>query len=294
MEPRQAISFSARITPAKESAIVSSQHWRSVPARAGRVWRVSVCICALLLLAAAAAAEPIRVAGYDTWQWNGFTRAVRSETATAGGVVIPSLLADAVTSSSSSSSSSPTSVSLVHYLAAGSGASANADLTGSISGYVYLDANGNGVMDNSDWGISGAEIELSSQGSADVTMAYTKVDGSYTFSGLAAGTYSVTMLTPCNQPGKCDTVGVLVDPAGTVCAPGTVTEDHFTGIVMDAGDTGTNYNFSEAVFPVAAYSKRLLIDDGGIIHTVPEPGSLLLLAVGGLILGGFGFARRRG
>jgi hypothetical protein len=175
---------------------------------------------------------------------------------------------------------------------AGSGGSPSADPAGSISGYVYLDVDNDGVMGTSDWAISGAEIGLSSQGSADVSMAYSKQDGSYAFSGLTAGTYSVTMLTPCNQPGK-TTVGVLQDPAGNSLSPGTATVGQFTGIVMAADDTGTNYNFAELVYPVAAYSKRLLIDDNDVIHTVPEPSPLMLLAVGGLILGGFAGRRFR-
>jgi hypothetical protein len=206
-----------------------------------------------------------------------------------------SLMSDTV----SSPSSSATSFSSASYLAtAGAGGSRSPDLAGSISGYVYLDVNDNGVMDAVDWAISGAEIGLSRQGSAGVTVAYSKQDGSYTFSGLAAGTYSVTMLTPNCQPGKEDTAGVLHGAVGDVLPSAAGAEDHFTGIVVASGDPGTNYNFSELVYPVAAYSKRLLIGDGGVIHTVPEttvpePGPLMLLATGGLILGGFRLARWR-
>jgi hypothetical protein len=246
-------------------------------------------ICAILLLATSAMAEPIGVASYDSWQWNGFARAAPSGSAATNAVMMPSLMSDAASSPSSSASS----FSLLSYLAtANSGGSVSADPIASISGYVYLDANDNGIMDTSDWGISGAVIQLSSQGSTDVTIAYSKPDGSYTFTGLAGGTYSVTMLTPCCQPWKL-TVGVLQDSSGNSLPPGTATEDQFTDIVMAASDKGTDYNFSDAVYPVAAYSKRLLIDDGGVIHTVPEPGPLVLLTTGGLILGGFLVVRRQ-
>ena len=183
---------------------------------------------------------------------------------------------------------------LVNYLATGSSeAAAAADLTGSISGYVFVDVNDNGIMDTSDWAISGAEIQLSVPGSSGVTIAYSKQDGSYTFSGLSAGTYSVTMLTPCYYDWDAYPTAVLHDAAGDVIPAGTAAGDSFTDIAMPDAATGTNYNFGNAVYPLAAYSKRLLIDDNGVIHTAPEPGPLVLLAVGGLILGGFSLARRR-
>jgi hypothetical protein len=244
----------------------------------------------LLLLTASATAEPIHLDSYDAWQWNGFARTAGSPLASVGGSVVPSLLADSV--SSSSSSAAP--ISLINYLTTGNSAqAAAADLTGSISGYVFVDTNGNGIMDASDWAISGATLQLSTQGSTAVTIAYSKPDGSYTFTGLGAGTYSVTMLTPCSYAWETYPVGVLQDAAGNAVVPaGVAAADQFTDIAMPAGGAGTNYNFGNSVFPVAAYSKRLLIDDNGIIHTVPEPGSLVLLAVGGLILAGFARLRR--
>ncbi len=272
---------------------MTSQFWWSIPARTLRVWGVFSCFCALLLPAASAVAEPILVASYDSWQWNGFSRTAPAATAVAGGSVIPSLLADALPSAPSPAPSpAPSSPAMFYMASADSGVPAASDSTASISGYVYVDVNDNGVMDTSDWAISGAEIQLSSQGSTAVTIAYSKTDGSYAFTGLGAGTYSVTMLTPCCQPGT-TTMGVLQDAVGNSLPPGTATQGQFSDITVAAGNTGTNYNFGELVYPIAAYSKRLLMDDNAVIHTVPEPGTLVLLAVGGLILGGFGLVRRR-
>ena len=60
------------------------------------------------------------------------------------------------------------------------------NLSGSISGVVFNDLNGNGGMDPGEKGIGGAAISLS--GAATLTET-TAGDGSYTFSGLAGGTY---------------------------------------------------------------------------------------------------------
>jgi hypothetical protein len=49
---------------------------------------------------------------------------------------------------------------------------------------------------------------------------------------------------------------------------------------------GVDYNFAEAAYPFSLISKRMLIGgDPGIIHTVPEPGTLVLLVIAGLIVG---------
>ena len=59
--------------------------------------------------------------------------------------------------------------------------------TYSISGFVFHDMNNNGVRDNGEEGLSGVKVTLSS--GADAT---TGPDGSYSFSNLVAGTYTVT------------------------------------------------------------------------------------------------------
>lgn len=58
---------------------------------------------------------------------------------------------------------------------------------GSISGFAYLDYNKNGVKDSGEPGLSGVSVSLAGGGSAT-----TAADGGYSFSGLAAGTQTVT------------------------------------------------------------------------------------------------------
>jgi hypothetical protein len=61
-------------------------------------------------------------------------------------------------------------------------------VTGTISGFTYVDANKNGVRDSGEAGIGGVTVTLSGGATATATTA---ADGSYSFTGLTAGSYSV-------------------------------------------------------------------------------------------------------
>ncbi len=75
--------------------------------------------------------------------------------------------------------------------------------TASLSGYVYVDANSNQMMDSGDWAIADATITLTKASSSTPLAAIlSSQNGSYTFAGLAAGTYTVAMATPTNHPGQ--------------------------------------------------------------------------------------------
>jgi len=62
---------------------------------------------------------------------------------------------------------------------------------GSIGDKVFRDANGNGIQDGGEAGISGIGVELRSCGGATLQSTTTNGNGNYTFSGLAAGCYVV-------------------------------------------------------------------------------------------------------
>src|SRR4029079_11436178 len=63
----------------------------------------------------------------------------------------------------------------------------------SVSGTVYNDANGNGLYDSGEVGISNVTVTRSGTGTTTTT---TNGSGVYTFSGLTAGTYSVDYTVP--------------------------------------------------------------------------------------------------
>ncbi len=103
----------------------------------------------------------------------------------------------------------------------------------SVSGFVYRDANNDGVKQSTERGIAGATVVLSGTTTQTVvTDAY----GQYTFDNLPNGTYTITETTPPTYTDGKETLG---NKGGTVGA------DKFTGISLSAGAVGTNYNFGE-------------------------------------------------
>ncbi len=63
--------------------------------------------------------------------------------------------------------------------------------TGSIGDRLWIDTNGNGVQDPGESGLNGVTVSLLSSGSVVLQTAITSGDGNYTFTNLAAGSYSV-------------------------------------------------------------------------------------------------------
>ncbi len=111
---------------------------------------------------------------------------------------------------------------------------------GSLSGYAYLDPQDAGVKETGDEGFAGLTVELQSvngQGTLSdvpgVGPLQTAADGSYSFTGLPAGTYQIQFLPPSNL-----TLGALTP--GT--ASGIVGNDEIQ-VVLAAGQSGADYNF---------------------------------------------------
>jgi hypothetical protein len=67
--------------------------------------------------------------------------------------------------------------------------------TGSVGDRVWLDANGNGTQDSGETGINGVTVQLLDASNNVVATTTTSGDGNYTFSNLAAGTYTVKIVT---------------------------------------------------------------------------------------------------
>jgi len=65
--------------------------------------------------------------------------------------------------------------------------------TGEIGDFVWFDVNGNGVQDGGEGGIAGVLVTLSGAASGPTT---TNANGYYSFGGLSAGSYTVTVATP--------------------------------------------------------------------------------------------------
>ena len=122
--------------------------------------------------------------------------------------------------------------------------------TASISGFVYVDTNNDGLRTRPDGGVhlglTGVPIHLlSNDGSGNWTEVtgkspvLTGSDGSYSFAGLAAGTYRIQENGPAKFLDGIDSLGTV---GGTT--KGTAGNDQID-VDLAAGDNGTEYNFGE-------------------------------------------------
>jgi uncharacterized repeat protein (TIGR01451 family) len=113
-------------------------------------------------------------------------------------------------------------------------------LPASIAGNVYHDANNNGIFDPGESGIGGVAVTLSGPVNTSV---FTNPDGSYNFSGLPPGQYTVVETQPSPWTDGIDTLGTVAGiPNGNA-----TTNDTFTAITLAPGDAGIEYNFGEVV-----------------------------------------------
>ncbi len=110
----------------------------------------------------------------------------------------------------------------------------------SIAGNVYYDANDNGIFDADESGIGGVTVTLS----GPVTRtAITAADGSYSFTDLPPGDYTVVQTQPSAWVDGQDAVGTVDGvPRGTLSANDTI-----SSIVLAPGDHGIEYNFGETL-----------------------------------------------
>lgn len=111
-------------------------------------------------------------------------------------------------------------------------------LPATLSGNVYFDANNDGVFDADESGIGGVTIEL--VGPVTVTTT-TAADGSWSFSNLPPGDYTVSEVQPGGWTDGLDTVGTV----GGVPSGDDSVSDVFSAIVLGPGSAGVEYNFGE-------------------------------------------------
>jgi hypothetical protein len=112
-------------------------------------------------------------------------------------------------------------------------------LGASVAGYVYQDANNNGVKDPGDPPISNTTITLTGTNDVGATVnvnTVTAADGSYVFQGLRPGVYAITETQPAGYLEGTNTIG---------SAGGTIQGDQFVNVQLAAAVAATNYNFGE-------------------------------------------------
>ena len=115
----------------------------------------------------------------------------------------------------------------------------------SLSGFVYVDSDNDGVRDSGEEGFEGVTITLSGTdtfGSSVSKQTTTSSSGAYSFPGLAPGSYTITETQPTGQRN-----GVpIVDGKDTIGSQGgTASVNDQFSITLAEGTDGTNNNFGE-------------------------------------------------
>jgi hypothetical protein len=109
----------------------------------------------------------------------------------------------------------------------------------SLSGFVFLDKNGDGDIDCRDRAIADATVTLTGvddRGNAVSLTTTTDEDGAYAFGNLRPGTYTITETQPAGYADGADTIG---------SQGGIVANDQFSGIQLKQNMKGVNNNFAE-------------------------------------------------
>lgn len=186
------------------------------------------------------------------------------------------------------------------WLSGGQTPSVQASGLSSLSGYVYVDQNFDGVRDpNVEWVLPDVQVLLAKVGSpSDPVATVTDDTGFYQFSGLDTGTYRIIeSAIPAGYlntvPGLGHLVGLPPASWGEVVyydqQNGILPQ--FMGIELPATPTlGVDYNFGQLWTGKAWYltdgGSGILPPGGNPPVDVPEPATWMLLAVGTFLLTG--------
>jgi hypothetical protein len=130
-----------------------------------------------------------------------------------------------------------------------------------LSGYVYSDADNDGIKQPGEAGIAGSVISLSGtddQGNTVSLSATTDTNGFYQFANLRPGSYTLKQDEPSGFMDGKDTIG---------SQGGTADSDQMTGITLASGTNGVNNNFGE--IPAASVSGSVYVDAGNTGVKVP-------------------------
>jgi protocatechuate 3,4-dioxygenase beta subunit len=135
----------------------------------------------------------------------------------------------------------------------------------SLGGYVYYDLNDNGIKDPGEPGLGGIGVTLSGVndlGQAVNLAVLTAADGSYNFTNLRPGIYTLGERGPDGYIDGKDTIGT---PGGTTAL------DQFVNIHLTSGYAGVNNNFGE-LKPGSLSGFVYLDNDNNGIKEPDEPG----------------------
>src|SRR5262249_15009651 len=103
---------------------------------------------------------------------------------------------------------------------------------------VVLDSNGDHSIDPSDVGLGGIEVDLLDANGIFITSTTTAADGTFSFTGLATGTYSIVVVPPTNA-----VYGSMYPSMGSSGGMVNLSWSGTTNIQLNAGDAADNYIF---------------------------------------------------
>ncbi|MEJ1959117.1 MAG: SdrD B-like domain-containing protein [Nitrosomonadales bacterium] len=137
------------------------------------------------------------------------------------------------------------------------------EVTGTLSGKVYNDANSNGSFDTVEPGISGVTLTLAGTDALGNTVnqtAITDASGNYSFTGLLtanASGYTITETQPAGYNNGQDSKGLV---NGVVCSACNIaTINKIQGISFQPNNSYTSFNFGE-VTPLGSIAGKIYID----------------------------------
>jgi uncharacterized repeat protein (TIGR01451 family) len=140
----------------------------------------------------------------------------------------------------------------------------------SLSGRVYDDKDDNGGFNAGDSGLPGVTITLSGTTASGQNVCAvipsctvtTAADGTYGFTGLPAGTYTLTQTQPLDYADRATSVG---SPGGTGS-----TGTSISGITLSTGQDGSGYLFGEKTGALGGFVYHDMDNDG--VRDASEPG----------------------
>jgi hypothetical protein len=136
-------------------------------------------------------------------------------------------------------------------------------LPASVSGFVYLDNENNGVKDPGDPGISSVQVNLTGTddlGQAVSATLFTDGNGFYSFGDLRPGSYTVTKQEPLGYLKGIDSLGNL---GGSVAF-------NALSLSLGSGSDGVNYNFAELLPPQIPTTPKV-IEVPPVVPDQPPP-----------------------